>query len=558
MAIIKHIKNHNANYSDALEYLMYQHDEKSNKAIVDEYGRKLLREEFYMDGLNCNPDTFDIECMETNAHFKKNRRKEELKSHHYIISFDPADATECGLTGEKAQALCLEFARKNFPGYQALVVTHTDGNNGSGNIHTHIVINSVRKYAVERQDYMDKPHEQEAGYKHRSTNKLLDHLKQEVMDMCNREGLHQVDLLSPAPAKITKEEYWAKAHGQDELDKVNEKIRAAGLKPASTVFQTQKQFLRDAIDECSQLSGSFDEFQSLLLDRYNISVIEKRGSYRYLHPDRDRRISAESLGANYGKAYLEQQFQNHSSDKVRPHESTHRDENVANLDYHTDPFVIFYIKSELRLVTDLQTNVKAMQNQAYARKVKISNLQQMANTLIYIQDHGYDTREDLEKQTADIQAKMEEAHDQLSDLTSKMKTLNSQIHYTGQYFASKSVYAEFLKSRNKKKFRQEHSSEIRSYEEARDWLKAFYPDGKMLSMKTLKSQKSELQESIDAQKSVVKQFRDYHKELEIAGANVDAILGMKEPLVHNSYEQPAQTEKSKINTQHKKKEDKTL
>ncbi|MBP3470574.1 MAG: relaxase/mobilization nuclease domain-containing protein [Lachnospiraceae bacterium] len=558
MAIIKHIKSHNANYSDALEYLMYQHDEKSNKAIVDEYGRKLLREEFYMDGLNCNPDTFDIECMETNAHFKKNRRKEELKSHHYIISFDPADATDCGLTGEKAQALCLEFARKNFPGYQALVVTHTDGHNGSGNIHTHIVINSVRKYAVDRQDYMDKPHEQEAGYKHRSTNKLLDHLKHEVMDMCNREGLHQVDLLSPAPAKMTRGEYWAKIHGQDDLDKVNEKIRAAGLKPASTVFQTQKQFLRDAIDECSQLSGSFDEFQSLLLDRYNISVIEKRGSYRYLHPDRDRRISAESLGANYGKDYLEQVFQNHENRKDFSHESTHKSKSVSNVDYHTDPFVIFYIKSELRLVTDLQTNVKAMQNQAYARKVKISNLQQMANTLIYIQDHGYDTREDLENQTSDIQAKMEEAQNQLSDLTSKMKTLNAQIHFTGQYFASKSVYAEFLKSRNKKKFRQEHSSDIRSYEEARDWLKAFYPDGKMLSMKTLKSQKSELQESIDAQKSVVKQFRDYHKELEIAGANVDAILGMKEPFVHNSHEQPAQTEKSKINTQHKKKEDKTL
>ena len=558
MAIIKHIKIRNANYSDALEYLLFQHNEKTGKPVLDDSGRKVLREEFYMDGLNCDPMSFDKECEKTNQFFHKNQKRGDIKSHHYIISFDPADVTECGLTGEKAQALCLEYARKNFPGYQALVVTHTDGHNGSGNIHTHIVINSVRKYAVERQDYMDKPHEQEAGYKHRSTNKLLDHLKQEVMDMCNREGLHQVDLLSPAPAKITKEEYWAKAHGQDELDKVNEKIRAAGLKPASTVFQTQKQFLRDAIDECSQLSGSFDEFQSLLLDRYNISVIEKRGSYRYLHPDRNKRISAESLGTNYEKDFLEQVFHNHENRKDLSHERTHKSESASKADYHTDPFVIFYIKSELRLVTDLQKNVKAMQNQTYARKVKIGNLQQMANTLIYIQDHGYDTREDLEKQASDIQEKMEDAQDQLSDLTSKMKTLNSQIHYTGQYFASKSVYAEFLKSRNKKKFRQEHSSEIRSYEEARDWLKTFYPDGKMLPMKTLKSQKSELKESIDAQKSVVKQFRDYYKELEIASANVDAILGMKEPLVHNSYKQPAQTEKSKINTQHKKKEDKTL
>ena len=80
----------------------------------------------------------------------------------------------------------------------------------------------------------------------------------------------------------------------------------------------------------------------------------------------------------------------------------------------------------------------------------------------------------------------------------------------------------------------------------------------MMSMKTLKSQKSELQESIDAQQSVVKQFRDYHKEPVITSANVDAILGMVEPFVHNSHEQPAQTEKSKTNTQHKKKEDKTL
>lgn len=535
MAIIKHIKSRNANYSDALEYLLFQHNEKTGKPLLDDSGRKLLREEFYMNGLHCDPMSFDKECEKTNSFFHKNQKRGDIKSHHYIISFDPADTSECGLTGEKAQALCLDFARKNFPGYQSLIVTHTDGHNGSGNIHTHIVINSVRKYAVDWQDYMDKPHEHESGFKHRSTTRFLNHLKKEVMEMCDREGLQQVDLLSPAPAKMTRGEYWAKTHGQEKTDQVNEKIRAAGLKPASTVFQTQKQFLRDAIDDCSQLSGSFDEFQSLLLDKYNISVIEKRGSYRYLHSDRDRRISAESLGDNYGKAYLEQQFQNHSVDKVHPHESSNRTKNAAKLDYHADPFMIFFVKSELRLVTDLQTNVKAMQNQAYARKVKITNLQQMADTLIYIQDHGYDTRENLQKQETDIRLKMEEAQEHLSDLSSKMKDLNAQIHYTGQYFASKPIYAEFLKSKNKKKFRQDHLSEIKSYEEARDWLKAFYPDGKMLSMKILKSQKAELQKSIDTQKSVVKQFRDYHKELEIASANVDAILERKEASVHTHF-----------------------
>ena len=117
MAIIKHIKSRNANYSDALEYLLFQHNEKTGKPVLDDSGRKILREEFYMDGLNCDPMSFDKECEKTDQFFHKNQKRGDIKSHHYIISFDPADTTECGLNGEKAQALCLEFARKNFPGY---------------------------------------------------------------------------------------------------------------------------------------------------------------------------------------------------------------------------------------------------------------------------------------------------------------------------------------------------------------------------------------------------------------------------------------------------------
>ncbi len=210
LAVIKHIKSHNANYSATMDYLLFQHDEKTGEILRNELGQNIFREEFFKDGLNCNPDTFDIECRRTNEKFKKNRKKSELKSHHYIISFDPADVTECRLTGKRAQELCLNFARKNFPGYQAVVVTHTDGGNHSGNIHTHIVINSVRKYAVERQDYMDKPNEEKAGYKHRSTKRFLDHLKKEVMEMCEGEGLHQIDLLSPAPEKLNEKEFRAR------------------------------------------------------------------------------------------------------------------------------------------------------------------------------------------------------------------------------------------------------------------------------------------------------------------------------------------------------------
>ena len=52
-----------------------------------------------------------------------------------------------------------------------------------------------------------------------------------------------------------------------------------------------------------------------------------------------------------------------------------------------EPYFLLPFKSDLRLVVDLQDNVTARQSHAYAQKVKISNLQQMAKTIAYVQEH---------------------------------------------------------------------------------------------------------------------------------------------------------------------------
>ena len=505
MAIVKHIKSRNANYSAAINYLLFEHDEKTGKKIVDESGRSILRKELYMDGLNCDPMSFDKECELTNAHFHKNKKREDIKSHHYIISYDPADVTENGLTGERAQTISLELAKQMFPGYQALVVTHTDGHNESGNIHTHIVINSVRQTAVERQPYMDKPHEEVAGYKHRSTDKFMNTFKKTVMDRCLQEGLHQIDLLAPAERKITQKEYMAQKHGQQTIDEINRKIIEDGLKPTSTVFLTQKEYLRQAIDECAVTSSNFDEFQSKLLELFQISVIEHRGRYSYLHPDRQKRISERALGTRYGKEHLEQTF------------------------LRKDPLAILYVRSHLCLVVNLQTNVKAMQSPAYAHRVKLSNLQQMANTIIYVQEHGFDTQSDLKNTLLASKQELKEMQTQVAQHRSNLRILNDQIRYTGQYYANKEVYSQFSKSKYKGKYRKEHAKEIQKYEEARNWLRSFYQDGKMTSLKALTLQKEKLQQQIASEEEAISSLKEKLKDLDTADQNVDAILQMQIP-----------------------------
>ena len=106
-----------------------------------------------------------------------------------IISFDPRDAADNGLTLEKAQALGLQFCKENFPGHPAIVCSHPDGHNGAGNIHVHIVIGSVRVREIPRQPYMEKPCDWQEGMKHRCTAAMLRHLRVETMELCQEAGL---------------------------------------------------------------------------------------------------------------------------------------------------------------------------------------------------------------------------------------------------------------------------------------------------------------------------------------------------------------------------------
>ena len=268
----------------------------------------MLRDEFYLEGLNCDPETFDLECELLNHEYNKNSTYDEIKSHHYIISHDPKDNTDHNLTGEWAQTIGMEYAKANFPGHQALVCTHTDGKNGTGNIHTHIIINSLRKFDIDPQPFTERPIDCKAGYKHHLTKDYLKHLQKSLMDICQREGLHQVDLLSPAPDRISPQEYYAKQRGQQNLDIANMELMIEGITPMHTTFETGKEKIRNAISDIAERATSFEEFQRLLKAEYGISVKDHRGRFSYLPADRQKYISARALGSNYDRDRLLRHF----------------------------------------------------------------------------------------------------------------------------------------------------------------------------------------------------------------------------------------------------------
>ena len=534
MAVIKHIASKNADYGESERYLIFQHNEYTQKPILDDEGHMILRDEYYLDGLNCDSFTFASECQELNSYYHKNKKFNEIKSHHYIISFDPKDREECGLTGERAQQLGLTFAKKNFPGHQVLVCTHTDGHNESGNIHVHIVINSLRKYDVPQEPYMEFDCESKAGYKHHLSTAYLAHLKQDVMDMCQKEGLHQVDLLSPAERKITEKEYWAQRRGQEKLDKLNQKMKEDGITPKETRYQTEKQFLRDAIDDAASTARSLEEFSKILDVKYHIIFKISRNRYSYLHPGRNKYITGKNLGTRYTEDFLLKAFEeNTKSHKEQKEEILEQQAPNTSTDLPTVPFSdtsdipapFIFIKSDLRLVINLQTYIKAQQSEAYAQKVKLTNLKPMAQTVAYIQEHGYDSLDDFHEALNQASDQTSASRKSLKDTEQQLKDVNEQIHFTGQYLAYKNVYADYRRSHNKDKFYEEHRTELSLYNIALRTLKEKSSGHKLPSMKSLYAEKDRLVELRDRQREDFSNHRDCEWELRTVSMNIDMILG---------------------------------
>lgn len=284
MAILKHISVKNRFYSDAVEYLTCQFDEYTNKPILDEKGRIMERENYLIDGVNCDVDTFGAECIQTNRFYGKNNSVEDVKAHHYIISFAPGDPITMEQALEFGKLWLKEFA----PGHQAVVAVHPDGHNNSQNMHIHMVINSVRKFPGRKSIWHDKPCEWKQGCKHKSTGKMMHHAKKWVMDKCMRLGYEQVDLL----AKKHTDNYWVEKRLME-----NNASDGVGI-------TSNKELIRNTIDKILPTVKSFEQLVEVLqwLYKWKIRVTDKTVTFAL--PNMKKGIRGNKLGDGYGKAEL--------------------------------------------------------------------------------------------------------------------------------------------------------------------------------------------------------------------------------------------------------------
>ena len=526
LATFKHISSKNADYGAAEAYLTFEHDEFTMKPTLDENGRLIPREDYRISSLNCGGEDFAVACMRANLRYEKNQKREDVKSHHYIISFDPRDGTDNGLTVDRAQELGEQFCKEHFPGHQALVCTHPDGHNHSGNIHVHIVINSLRIYEVPLLPYMDRPADTREGCKHRCTNAAMEYFKSEVMEMCHREGLYQIDLLNGSKNRVTDREYWAQKKGQAALDKQNAPMIADSITPRQTKFETNKEKLRQTLRKALATAASFDEFSSLLLQE-GVTVKESRGRLSYLTPDRTKPITARKLGDDFDKAAV----------LVLLTQNAHRaaEQSKAILEY---PAAVKKLSqgekttkttpadNTLQRMVDREAKRAEGKGVGYDRWAAKHNLKQMAATVTAYQQYGFSSPEELDEACSAAYTAMRES---LTELKQMEKTLNGKKELQRQVLAYSKTrpVRDGLKQQKNAKAKAAYRQKYESDFIIADAAARYFRENGISKLPSYKALQAEIETLIQEKNSGYNDYRakrEEYRRLQTVKGNIDQIL----------------------------------
>ena len=526
LATFKHISSKNADYGAAEAYLTFEHDEFTMKPTLDENGRLVPREGYRLATLNCGEEDFAVACLRSNLRYGKNQKREDVKSHHYIISFDPRDGTDNGLTVDKAQSLGEEFCNEHFPGHQAIVCTHPDGHNHSGNIHVHIVINSLRIEAVPLLPYMDRPADTKDGCKHRCTDAAMEYFKSEVMEMCHRENLYQIDLLHGSKNRVTEREYWAQKKGQLALDKENAAREATGQPTKPTKFETDKAKLRRTIRQALSQAGSFDEFASLLL-REGVTVKESRGRLSYLTPDRTKPITARKLGDDFDKAavlaLLTQNAHRAAEQTTAIPEYPHTQKERLR---EEKPAKTAPADNTLQRMVDREAKRAEGKGVGYDRWASLHNLKQMAATHNFLMENELLDLDKLDAAVESSRKALSEARESLRGIEQSISDKKSLRKVVNDYRRTRPTIDAHkkLSGRKAENYRQSHEAEFIIYEAALRQLKVLAPGKKLPATSKLNTEIEALISEKNAAYNTYRTAKAEYEQLATAKRNAEQIL----------------------------------
>lgn len=280
------------------------------------------------------------------------------------------------------------------------------------------------------------------------------------------------------------------------------------LKPGERVKRTEypdrrsfREDVRDAIDAClEQNPKDMDELLWLLLE---MGYETKRGKYVSVKGKGQKKfLRFRSLGAGYREEDMERIFAGENREKVvTPGEKT---------------------EPKLDMLLDIQKMIAKGKGPGYERWAKVHNIKQMAQTLLFLEEHNLRDYDELASKAKSVSDRFAEISERQKALEVRLAEITELKKHIINYSKSKQIYVAYRESGYSKKFFEEHREDITLHKAAKDAFSKI--EGKVPTIKELNAEYAQVLAEKKKTYAEYRQARQEMKDYQTAKYNIDRFL----------------------------------
>ena len=431
-------------------------------------------------GYGCDPPVADEQFLLAKKEYEyitgRNQGAKDVLAYHIRQAFKPGEVSP-----EEANQIGCELAARFFKGKHAYIVaTHTD----KAHIHNHIVVNSTTLDCTHKfRDF------KRSGMAVRRLSDLL----------CAEHGLSVIE--NPKPSKGKNYGKWL---GDD--------------KPPSWSEQ-----IKQKVDELLPTCATFKDFIAALRAA-GCAVRDNRKNISVTLPGQGRAIRLNTLGGEYSEEAIRERIAQYAAEIKRGARSTGTgggSSDSGTITHQTQQ----PLSGSVSLLIDIQAKIREGKGAGYEQWAKVFNLKQAAKTLIFLQENGIDSYEDLKKKASSASGGFSALNKKIRDAETRMSEITELQKFIGQYGKTRDVYAAYKKSGWSQKFYDEHTADIILHRAAKSYFDKLGLK-KLPSINQLKQEWAALAAEKKSLYAGFKQAKEISKSLTVALGNANYILGI--------------------------------
>jgi hypothetical protein len=262
--------------------------------------------------------------------------------------------------------------------------------------------------------------------------------------------------------------------------------------------------IKRKIDEVLPKCKTYDEFIAAL-KAGGCSVRDDKKYVSVTLPGQGRAIRLKSLKGDYTEAAIRERLAGARIVKTSSSSGT---------------------LTHVSLLVDIQSKIREGKSEGYRQWATIFNLKQAAKTLLFLQENGIDSYEDLKKKASSASGDFGTLNTRIVEIEKQQKDIAELQRQIGTYGKTRGIFTKYRESGWSRTYYDAHAADITMYRAAKKFFDKQGYKGKLPSINSLKQEWATLGSEKKSLYGEYHKRKDNARELQIALANAQQILGV--------------------------------